>query len=76
MHPLAGSFAELKDSEIEAKVADLTNKYFMTYNTDVKTQIGMLLESYKEELSTRRRLALEKLMKSSEKNIDKLIKVN
>jgi len=35
-----------------------------------------LLESYKEELSTRRRLALEKLMKSSEKNIDKLIKVN
>jgi len=76
MHPLAGNFAELKDNEIEAKVADLTNKYFMTYNTDVKTQIGMLLESYREELSNRRKLALEKLMKSSEKNLDKLIKVN
>jgi formate dehydrogenase maturation protein FdhE len=76
MHPLSGNFSELKDSEIEDKVADLTKKYFMTSNTDIKTQITMLLESYKEELSNRRRASLEKLMKSSEKNLDKLIKVN
>jgi uncharacterized protein YbjQ (UPF0145 family) len=76
MHPLAGDFSSLKDSEIEEKITDLTKKYFMTYNTDIKTQIGMLLESYKSELSNRRKIALEKLMKTSEKSLDKLVKVN
>lgn len=76
MHPLAGSFDTLKDSELESKIGDLTKKYFMTYNTDIKSQIAMLLDSYKEEMSKRRSIALEKLMNSRDKNLDKLINIS
>jgi hypothetical protein len=76
MHPLAGSFDTLKDSELESKISDLTKKYFMTYNTDIKSQIAMLLDSYKEEMSKRRSIALEKLMNSRDKNLDKLINIS
>jgi hypothetical protein len=76
MHPLAGDFSNLKDSEIESKITDLTKKYFMTTNTAVKTQIASLLEDYKQEIGKRRKLQLDKLMSNRDKTLDNLIKVN
>jgi len=76
MHPLAGDFELLKDSEIESKINDLTRKYFMTYNVDIRSQISMLLDVYKEEMSKRRQAALEKLMANRDKSLDKLINVS
>jgi hypothetical protein len=76
MHPLAGSFEHLKDSEIEEKITDLTKKYFMTQNFEVQMQISSLLENYKEEIGKRRQLQLQKLMQKSEKSLDNLVKVN
>ena len=76
MHPLSGTLDEFKDNELESKIGDLTKKYFMTYNTDIKSQIAMLLDSYKEEMSKRRSIALEKLMNSRDKNLDKLINIS
>jgi hypothetical protein len=76
MHPLAGSFESLKDSEIEEKITDLTKKYFMTSNFEVQMQISSLLENYKEEIGKRRQLQLQRLMQKSEKSLDNLVKVN
>lgn len=76
MHPLAGDFEALKDSEIETKIQDLSRKYFMTHNSDVQQQISMILSDYNQELSKRRQAALEKMMKTADKSIDKLVKVN
>ena len=76
MHPLAGDLATLKDSEIESKIQDLTRKYFMTYNFEVQQQISMILNDYNQELSNRRQAALEKIMKTADKSIDNLVKVN
>jgi uncharacterized protein YbjQ (UPF0145 family) len=76
MHPLTGDLSSLKDSEIESKVQDLTKKYFMTYNSELQQQISNMLNDYKEELSKRRQHALSKLMKSADKNLDNLVKVN
>jgi vacuolar-type H+-ATPase subunit E/Vma4 len=76
MHPLTGDLSSLKDSEIESKVQDLTKKYFMTYNSELQQQISNMLNDYKEELSKRRQHALSKLMKSVDKNLDNLVKVN
>jgi hypothetical protein len=74
MHPLVNSFKDMKDSEIEAKIIDLTKKYFMTPNTEVKNQIKMVLDSYMEEIQFRRETALKKAM--ADKELDNLIKVN
>ena len=74
MHPLAGNLSEIKLSDLENKVTDLTKKYFMTQNIEARQQISMLLDSYKNELSQRQQAALKKLM--DDKSLDKLIKVN
>jgi uncharacterized protein YbjQ (UPF0145 family) len=73
---LAGNFELLKDSEIETKIQDLSRKYFMTHNSNVQQQISMILNDYNQELSKRRQAALEKMMKTADKSIDKLVKVN
>ncbi len=75
MHPLISDFSNLKDSEIETKINDLTKKYFMTYNPGVQAQISAVLDSYKEELANRRQAEWQKMMDSRNKDLDKLINV-
>ena len=76
MHPLSGDLSGLKDNEIESKIQDLTRKYFMTQNSELQQQISNVLNDYKEEMAKRRQIALAKLMKSADKSIDNLVKVN
>ena len=76
MHPLIGDLSSLKDSELEAKVNELTRKYFSTGNTDVREQMVLALDTYKEELSNRRQREYEKMMQSRNKDLDKLINVD
>jgi len=76
LHPLAGDLANLKDSELDGKIQDLTKKYFLVQNTGVKAQIASLLEDYRAEMSKRQQAAWEKMMANRDKSLDKLIKVN
>ena len=76
MHPFAGDLSQLKDSELETKISDLTNKYFRVPNTELKSQNAMLLDDYNQELNKRRQEQLQKLMATRDKSLDKLIKVN
>lgn len=76
MHPLSGDMSVLKDSEVESKIQDLTNKYFQSRNMEVRTQIAALLEDYNAEMSNRRQAQLKKMMDSRDKSLDKLIKVD
>ena len=76
MHPLVGDLSNLKDSELETKINELSKKYFATYNVDVREQMVMILDTYKEELSNRRRAEYEKMMQSRDKGLDKLINVD
>lgn len=75
MHPLV-NLTEMKDSDLETKISDLTNKYFMTSNIEVRSQMIMVLDSYKEELSKRRQASLKKMMENRDKNLDKLINIS
>jgi len=76
MHPLIGELSNLKDSEVEAKLSELTRKYFATHNFELRNQIAMVLDTYREEMAKRQRAAYEKMMSSRNKDLDKLIKVN
>lgn len=76
MHPLVGDLSSLKDAELETKINELSKKYFSTYNVDIRQQIVMVLDTYKEELNNRRQAEYEKMMKSRDKNLDKLINVD
>jgi hypothetical protein len=76
MHPLVVDLVDLKTSEIESKINDLTKKYFMTSNFGVQTQISNMLDAYKEELSNRQQAEWQKVMESRNKGLDKLINVS
>lgn len=76
IHPLAEDFSELKDAEIEARVQDLTKKYFMTQNIAIQRQVGMFLDMYKAELQHRRASAWQKEYQRRNKDLDELIKVS
>ena len=76
MHPLAGDLSPLKDSEIETKISQLTSRYFATSNLEVKSQIAMLLETYKNEIGERRTREWEKITESRDKSLDKLINIS
>ena len=74
MHPLAGNLSEIKDQELETKIFDLTKKYYMTTNPELRQQMSMLLDSYNEEIKKRRNASLTKIM--ANKDLDKLVKVS
>jgi HEPN domain-containing protein len=76
MHPLVEQLTHLKDSEVEQKISELTRKYFAASNPDIRQQIIMILETYKEEQAKRQRVAYEKMMQSRDKGLDKLININ
>jgi hypothetical protein len=76
MHPLVENLSHLKDGEVEQKISDLTGKYFAASNPDLRQQIVMILETYKEEQSRRQRVAYDKMMQSRDKGLDKLININ
>lgn len=76
MHPLVDDLSALKDSEVEAKISELTRKYFASQNFEVRNQISMLLDTYREEMAKRQQAAYEKMMSNRNKDLDKLIKVN
>ena len=75
MHPLISDLSDLKTPELENKISDLTRKYFTSQNPDVRQQVVMILETYKEELAKRQLAEYNKMMNSRNKDLDKLINV-
>jgi hypothetical protein len=76
MHPLIDDLSKLKDGELEAKINDLTRKYFMVRNPGVQAQMVSMLDSYKYELDLRRRREYENMVNNRDKGLDKLININ
>jgi hypothetical protein len=76
MHPLVTDLDTLKNADIEAKINDLTKKYFMTSNYGVQNQISSILDVYKEELATRQRAEWQNAVETRNKGLDKLINVS
>jgi hypothetical protein len=75
MHPLAEDFSQLKDAEIEARVTELSKKYWQSSNPSVQGQISLFLELYNEELRSRRAKLWQQQYQNRDKGLDKLINV-
>ena len=75
-HPFQEDFSELKDSEIEQKIQDISKKYWIAYkigNKDLLTQLDTFLTIYKQELSKR---YLERSKEQFNGDLDQLINVD
>jgi hypothetical protein len=76
INPLLEDLNNLKDAEIENKIQDLSKKYWMARNPDLKMQIANILNIYKEEISVRRAKAWEQQYQKRDKGLDNLIQIN
>lgn len=76
INPLLEDLNNLKDTEIENKIQDLSKKYWITQNSNLKMQIANLLNIYKDEISVRRAKAWEQQYQKRDKGLDNLIQVN
>ena len=55
-HPLEGDLSQLKDSEVEQRLQELTKKYFQAQrigNYNLLTQLSTFVNIYREEMSRR-----------------------
>jgi hypothetical protein len=75
MHPLAEDFSQLKDTEIETRVSELSKKYWQSSNPSIQNQISMFLDLYNEELKSRRAKMWQQQYQNRDKGLDKLINV-
>ena len=76
LHPLETNLRDLKDSDLEEKVQELTKKYHLACRlgyTDLLTQLSTFLTIYKEEMSRRNR---ERFKNSDNGDLDQLINVD
>lgn len=75
-HPLEGDLSQLKDSEVEDKLRELTQKYFAAQrlgSQDLLTQLNTFVTIYKDELSRR---YLKKSQGHLDNDLDQLINVD
>jgi hypothetical protein len=75
MHPLAEDFSQLKDTEIETRVSELSKKYWQSSNPSIQSQISLFLDLYNEELRSRRAKMWQQQYQNRDKGLDKLINV-
>lgn len=75
-HPLIDDLSHLKDSELESKISELTKKYFKSTNPHVRHEIALYLDSYNDELNTRRQKAWKEAYDKRDTDLDNLINVD
>lgn len=75
-HPFQEDLTQLKDTEIDQKLQEITKKYFIAQrlgNYQLLTQLNVFVNIYKEEQNRRYR---EKFKKDIDGDLDQLINVD
>jgi hypothetical protein len=78
-HPLLGDLSKLKDTDVEAKVLDLSKKYGIAMRLgqgSAAQQICIALDSYRSELMQRQQASIKSTMTKGNKDLDDLINVD
>jgi hypothetical protein len=78
-HPLVSNPKDLKDVELDSKIAELNKKYFIACSMGqgaVAAQMAMIIEMYRAEQIQRQNASIDKLMKKQNKDLDGLINVD
>jgi len=78
MHPFINNLSELSDNELEEKIFLLNRRFFQTHNPELKSQITLALDTYKDEVQSRRAIAAQRQKdeQNGENGLDNLINVS
>jgi len=73
-NPLADSFEDLTDAQIQEKVQDLTRRYYQTRNPGLQNQIAVMLDMFRQEQTLR--MYKQKQQDDNDPDLDNLININ
>ncbi len=76
MHPLMDDLGQLKDTELENKIQELSRKYFQTSNPTIQHQITVFLDMYRSELQVRRAKLWQEQYQKRDTDLDSLINIS
>ena len=75
LHPFSEDTSNLSINQLYEKINDLTKKYFLTNNTEVKQQIQTFIDYYKQEIKVKEAAERKKAEENGEIELDKLINI-
>jgi|TARA_B100001027_G_C16051213_1_gene234323 hypothetical protein len=75
LHPFSEDTSNLSINQLYEKINDLTKKYFLTNNTEVKQQIQTFIDYYKQEIKVKEAAERKKAEENGEIDLDKLINI-
>lgn len=75
-NPLVDSTKDLSDNELLEKIQDLTKKYHLAKNPEVRNQIVAILDMFRQEQIDRLAKEKEKNAFSDENDLDNLINID
>jgi len=78
-NPLLNDLSTLKDTDIDNKITELMQKYFLASKFGqggVMHQLAVILEAYKEEQYRRQALANKKLIQNQNQDLGEFIKID
>lgn len=73
---MVDDLSQLKDTELENKVQELSRKYFQTHNPALQYQISLFLDMYRSELQSRRAKVWQEQYQKRDTDLDSLININ
>jgi hypothetical protein len=75
MNPFVDGASELSEAQLIDKIEDLSRKYFMTSNPQVREQMASILDMYKLEFEERK-VRSQQRQDDDNKDLDNLININ
>jgi len=72
-HPIEENLNNYTTPQLENRMQELSKKFFMTRNPEVKNQMATLIEMYRLELRSR---YAQEMAKNQDKDLDNLINVS
>lgn len=75
LHPFSEDTSNLSINQLYEKINDLTKKYFLSNNTEVKQQIQTFIDYYKQEIKVKEAAERKKAEENGEIDLDKLINI-
>jgi len=73
-NPLADSFEDLTDAQIQEKIQGLTKRYYQTRNPGLQNQIAVMLDMFRQEQTAR--MYRQKQQDDDNPDLDNLININ
>ena len=75
-NPLLDNLADMSESDLEARLSDLSRKYFMSSNPNMQQQLQIAIEQFKQELYVRQEQNRLKEQNNDENDLDNLINIS